>query len=160
MKKIIFNEKLRSFGNWCFQAWLVRGSFYFFIWTPFRPRTNWAKLYKGIPRKYKGKLWKWVIWKFLCFKPLKCYFMTSGCNPEVQTVLLTPILPYSSMTYVRCHICQLCHFWHLWHNWHLWHRPYVMDEYVNMGVKRTVRTSGLQPDAIQYLYQGLDHKNC
>ena len=81
-----------------------RGNLYFFIWTPFRPPTNWAKLYKGIPRKYKGKLWKRVIWKFLCFKTLRCYFMTSGCNPEVQTVLLTPILPYSSMTYVRCHI--------------------------------------------------------
>ena len=25
---------------------------------------------------------------------------------------------------------------------------YVMDEYVNMGVKRTVRISGLQPDVI------------
>ena len=26
--------------------------------------------------------------------------------------------------------------------------PYVMDEYVNMGVKRTVRISGFQPDVI------------
>ena len=59
-------------------------------------------LYKGIPKKYKGKLWKWVFWKNLCFKPPKYYLMTSGCNPEVQTVHLTPILPYQSMTFVRC----------------------------------------------------------
>ena len=27
-------------------------------------------------------------------------------------------------------------------------KPYVIYEYVNMGVKRTVRISGLQPDVI------------
>ena len=28
-------------------------------------------------------------------------------------------------------------------------KPYVIYEYVNIGVKRTVRISGLQPDLIQ-----------
>ena len=58
-------------------------------------------------------------------------------------------------TYIWCmsehHTCQICHIWHIWHIWHTWHLAYDMYKYVNMGVKRSVRTSGMQPTILYIL---------
>ena len=60
---------------------------------------------------------------------------------------------------VHVKLCQICHFWHLWQSWHTWHRTYVDDEYVNMGVKRSVRTSGSQQNTIHYIFEWIIQRN-
>ena len=80
-----------------------------------------------------------------------------GCIPEVLMLLLTPILKYICMPNERCHVCHICHKWHIWHIWHTWHMAFDMHIYVNMGVKRSVRTLGMQPtilDILQNCFQG------
>ena len=60
---------------------------------------------------------------------------------EVLTLLLTPILTILHMVYVRApymEVCRKCH------KWHIWHPAFDMHIYVNIGVKRRVRTSGMQ----------------
>ena len=74
--------------------------------------------------------------------------MTLVCIPEVLMHLLTPILPYLYLTCVAWHISQI---WHFWHKWRIWHPPFEMVRYGNMGVKRSVRTSGMQTNAIKHL---------
>ena len=46
---------------------------------------------------------------------------------------------------------QLCHIWHIWHIWHTWHLAYDIYKYVNMGLKRSVRASGIQPTILNIL---------
>ena len=53
------------------------------------------------------------------------------------------------------HTCQICHIWHIWHFWHLWHLAFDIHTYVNMGVKRSVRTSGMQPIILNILHKYL-----
>ena len=60
---------------------------------------------------------------------------------------------------IHVKLCQICHFWHLWQSWHTWHRTYVDDEYVNMGVKRSVRTSGSQQNTIHYIFEWIIQRN-
>ena len=52
-------------------------------------------------------------------------------------------------TYIWCmsehHSCHICHICHKWHIWHIWHLAFDIYLYVNMGVKRSVKTSGMQP---------------
>ena len=40
-------------------------------------------------------------------------FWINGCIAEVLRVLLTPILSYSWLSYIKWHIC---HIWHKWRN--------------------------------------------
>ena len=90
---------------------------------------------------------------FICW-PLKQFcriFKIVGCIPEVLTLHLTPILKYIFMSNARCHICHICHIWQIWHLCHLAFDTHI---YVNMGVKRSVRTSGTQPTILNIL------KNC
>ena len=47
----------------------------------------------------------------------------------------------------------MCHLWHFWHKWHILHMSSIMHQYVNivnMGVKRSVRTSRMQPSVFRY----------
>ena len=95
-------------------------------------------LYKENFEKYKGKFVMSVFWIFRSFYALISCLMALVCIPEVQTHLLTPILPYLDMTNVRC---RLCHLWQKYQKCHIWckcHLTYVMSRYGNMGVKRSV----------------------
>ena len=52
------------------------------------------------------------------------------------------------------HTCQKCHICCIWHIWHL---AFDMHMYFNMGGKRSVRTSGMQPtmlDILNNCFQG------
>ena len=43
-----------------------------------------------------------------------------------------------------CHMCHLCQKCQNCHFWHVLHMTNIVDKYVNMGVKRSLRTSGMQ----------------
>ena len=113
-------------------------------------------LYKGNFEKYKGKFVMSVFWVFRSFYALISCLMALVCIPEVQTHLLTPILPYLDMTNVRC---RLCHLWQKCQKCHIWrkcHSTYAMSRYGNMGVKRSVRTSRIQINTIKQLVNGFN----
>ena len=91
----------------------------------------------------------------------KSCLMALVCIPVVLTHLLTPILPNTNLIRVRWHMRQIWHFWHLWHKWRIWRATFVMVIYGNMGVKRFVRTSGMQTNTIKQLlnrFNGLSLK--
>ena len=96
-----------------------------------------------ISKEYKGKLWKSVFWNFELLNLLKSCLIALVRIPEVAKNLLTPILAYLDITYVRCqmrHLCQKCQKCNIWH---ICHPTHVIYRYGNMGVKRCVRTSGI-----------------
>ena len=68
------------------------------------------------------------------------YFKLYGCIPEVPTLLLIPILPYDPMSYVLPICVKICHIWHLWHIMTHNDKTFDINSYVNLGVKRSVRT--------------------
>ena len=80
--------------------------------------------------------------------------------PEVLTDLLTPILPYLYLTCVRWHMRQIWYFWHFWHKWRIWHPAFIMVIYGNMGVKRSVRTSGMQTNDIKHILNMFNSLKC
>ena len=50
-----------------------------------------------------------------------------------------------------------CHISNLWYIWHVWHLSFGMHIYFNMGVKRSVRTAGMQQtflDILQNCFEG------
>ena len=55
-------------------------------------------LYKGNVIKYKGKSRKSLFWNFKRLNIFKSCLMALVCIPEVLTDLLTPILPYLTIT--------------------------------------------------------------
>ena len=87
--------------------------------------------------------------------------MALVCNSEVLTIFLTPILPIfiykkCQMQYVSfmskmtkmpylTHICNLTH---------------VKYRYGNMGVKRSVRTSGMKTNAIKHILNMFNSLKC
>ena len=119
------------------------------FWECFSTLPKAFQKYKGSFKKYKGKMWKLVFYHFEPLNLFKTCLMTLVCIPEVLTHLLTPILPYVYITNVGWHMRQIWHFWHFWHKWRIWHLTFVMYRYGNMGVKRCVRTSGMQSNAIK-----------
>ena len=77
--------------------------------------------------------------------------MALVCIPEALTNLLTPIMPYRIITNVACqmrHLCQKCQKCHIWRICNQTRIKYI---YSNMGVKRCVRTTGMQTNAIKQL---------
>ena len=116
--------------------------------------------YKGNFKKYIGKIQKSEFWHFEPLNPFTRYFMTLVCIPEVLMHLLTPIMPYLYVTRGWWHICQIWHFWHFWHKWRIWHPPFEMVRYGSMGVKISVRTSGMQTIAIKHLLNMLNSLKC
>ena len=108
-------------------------------------------LYKGNVIKYKGKSRKSLFWNFKRLNIFKSCLMALVCIPEAPTDLLTPILPYKTISNGACQMRQMWHFWHFWHKWRIWHPTYAMARYGNMGVKRSVRASGMQTNAIKQL---------
>ena len=46
--------------------------------------------------------------------------------------------------------CQMWHLWHFWHKWHIRHMTSILSKYVDIGVKRSVRTSGMQHNVLDY----------
>ena len=86
--------------------------------------------------------------------------MALVCIPEVLTDLLTPILPYLTIRKGKCqmrHLCQKCQKCHIWRRCYLTHVQY---RYGNMGVKRSVRTSGRQTIAIKHLLNLFNSLKC
>ena len=73
------------------------------------------------------------------------------CVPEVLTHLLTPILPYFDITNARCQMRHFRQNGQKGHIWHICHLTHVIYRYGNMGVKRCVRTSRMQTNAIKQL---------
>ena len=75
-----------------------------------------------------------------------------GCIPEVLALLLTPKLKYMCMSNARYHICQI---WHIWYYdiYEMYGKlTYTICMYVNIGVKRSIMTSGMQPNATNCFY--------
>ena len=121
--------------------------------TVLKPRT----LYKGNFIKYKGKSWKAVFWLFKWLNIFISCLMALVCIPEILMDFLTPILSYIAITNVVCqmrHLCQKCL---KCHNWRIWHATFLMDIYGNMGVKRSVRASGIQTNDIKQLLNMFNH---
>ena len=58
-------------------------------------------LYKGNLEKYKGKFQKSVFWHFELLNLFKSCLLVLVYIPEILTHLLTPILPYIDMKWVR-----------------------------------------------------------
>ena len=117
-------------------------------------------LYKGNFKKYKGKFWKSVFWHFELLNLFKICLLALVCIPEVLMHLLTPILPYLGITNVGCqmrHFCQKCQKDHIWH---ICHPTHVKYRYGNMGVKRSVRTSGMKTNAIQDILNMFNSLKC
>ena len=108
-------------------------------------------LYKGNFGKYKGKFWKSVFWNFKTLNLFTSCLMALVCIPEVLTHLLTPILAYLVMRKVKCQMRNLCQKCQKCYIWRICHLTYVIYRYGNMGVKRCVRTSGMQTNAIKQL---------
>ena len=110
------------------------------------------EIYKGNSKKYKGKMRNQDI---LVFGPknncVECVRWWAAFLRSQRFFWH----PYWH-TYIWCmsehHTCQICHIWHIWHIWHTWHMSYDMHTYVIMGVKRSVRTPGIQP-TILYILQ-------
>ena len=76
-------------------------------------------------------------------------FKLFGCNRDVPTLLLTPIWICFYMTHAFYHVCHSrnkCHFMSylpfMTHDKMVW----VMWKHIDMGVKRSVGTSQLQPN--------------
>ena len=67
-----------------------------------------------------------VFWIFRPFYSLISCLMALVCIPEVQTHLLTPILPYLDMTNVRCRMRHLCRKSHKCHIWRKCHSTYML----------------------------------
>ena len=65
------------------------------------------------------------------------------CIPEALTLLLTPILKYICMLNDRCHIRKYV-INDIYDISDMWHLAFGMCMYFNMGVKWSVRTSGMQ----------------
>ena len=100
-------------------------------------------------QKIQRKMWKLVFYHFEPLNLFKTCLIALVCIPEVLMHLLTPILPYLDITNIGCqmrHLCQKCQKCHIWRICHL---TYVIYRYGNMGVKRCVRTSGMQTNAIK-----------
>ena len=117
-------------------------------------------LYKGNFKKYKGKFQKSVFWHFELLNLFKICLLVLVCIPEVLMHLLTPILPYLDITNVGCqmrHLCQKCQKCHIWHICHVTHVKY---RYGNMGVKRCIRTSGMQTNVIKQLLIRFNSLKC
>ena len=99
-------------------------------------------------------------WHFKLLNIFKRCLMALVCIPEVLTDLLTPILPYLTITNAGCqmrHLCQKCQKCHIWRICHLTHVKY---RYGNMGVKRSVRTSGMKTIAIIHLLNMFNSLKC
>ena len=61
---------------------------------------------------------------------------------------MAPILTYIQPLYDVCHTCHICHICHIWH---LWRLEFDICVYVNIGVKRSGRTSRMQPTILNIL---------
>ena len=116
---------------------------------------KYIEIYKGNSEKYKGKIKNQDISIFghtnIFVGYLRCL-----------AAFLRSIRFFWHLywhTYIWCmsehHTCHICHLWHIWHLWHLWHLAFDMHTYVNMGVKRSVRTSGMQPIILNILHKYL-----
>ena len=115
---------------------------------------------KEILKNTKEHFWKSVFWNFKLFNRFKNYLMALVRIPEALTDLLTPILPYVVITFAVCqmrHLCQKC--WKC-RIWHACHPTYVKYKYGNMGVKRCIRTSGMQTNAIKQLLNRFSSLKC
>ena len=116
--------------------------------------------YKGNFKEYKGNFKRSAFLHLKLLKPFISSLMALACIPEILVHLLTPILPYIKMTNVHWHIrhtcqkCQKCLVWRICHPTH------VIYRYGNMGIKRGVRTSGMQTNAIRYLLNKLNGSKC
>ena len=86
--------------------------------------------------------------------------MTLVCIPEVLTHLLTLILTYLYMKCLRWHMRQIWHFCHFWHKWRIWHPLFLMPKYGNIGVKRSVRASGMLTNAVKQLLNRFNSLKC
>ena len=106
----------------------------YFLRVPQEPQNIQRKFWR-IQRKYQKT-------GYFSFWPLTHFCRISnmvGYIPEVLMLLLTPILTYIHMVYVKApHISYML-------SWHIWHLAFDIHIYVNIGVKRSVRTSGMQP---------------
>ena len=118
--------------------------------------------YKGNFKKYIGKIQKSEFWHFEPLNPFTRYFMTLVCIPEVLMHLLTPIMPYLYVTRGWWHICQICQFCHFQQKNVAAQEisPYVKYRNGNMGVKRCIRTSGMQTNAIKQLLNRFNGSKC
>ena len=68
-------------------------------------------------------------------------------NASIDTHI--DIHTYGGMT--EQHTCHRWHIWHIWHIWHTWHLAFDMHIYVNMGLKRKFRTSGVKPTILDII---------
>ena len=80
-----------------------------------------------------------------------------GCIPEVLTLLLTPILTLlHGVCQSTMHVIYDINV--IYDIYDIWHLTYI---YFNMGVKRSVRNSGMQPtilDILENCFQGQNMK--
>ena len=112
-------------------------------------------LYKENFKKYKEKSWKSEFGHLKLLNLFKRCFMALVSISEALMDLLTPILPYLIITnggwqmHHLCQKCQKCHIWLICHSTHVKYR------YGNMDVKRCIRTSGMQTQAIKQLLNRL-----
>ena len=88
---------------------------------------------------------------FSAIKPIFRICLDKGLHSSGPMLLLTPILTYLYMLNVICRLCHLCQKCHKWHIRHAFYTTYDIHKYVNMGVKRSVRTSGMQLFKVKYL---------
>ena len=120
----------------------------------FNDNLDWMPHFWNIQRKFRIIQRNFFGNRIFHFLALKQFWRISKmvvCIPEVLTILLTPILTYLWVLYVRCHVCHTCQICHLWHFWHVWCSD-IHRMYVNMGVKRSIGTPEMQLANLNIFY--------
>ena len=101
-------------------------------------------------RGYLGLISKFLVWKWSILKHFKLKSLTNllAADPNsalpIATLMFTPIRERMSKhrKIVECQMRHLCQ--KMTKMPYLTHMPHFIYKYVNMGVKRCVRTSGMQ----------------
>ena len=105
-------------------------------------------------QKIERKIFKVSILIFLAVKHIQKLFYGIGlhsCGPD--TSFDTHIAPprHDKIGCCMRHLCQKCQKCHIWHKCH---PTQVISRYGHMGVKRSIRTSGMLINAIKQTLRG------
>ena len=114
-------------------------------------------------QKIQRKILKVSILTFQAAKHIQKMFYGIGLHswdPDGSFDILTPILPYLIITNGGCQMRHLCPKCQKCHIWRICHPTHVKYRYGNMGVKRCIRTSGMQTNVIKQLLIRFNSLKC
>ena len=109
--------------------------------------------------KIQRKISKVSILKFWAVKLFGKLFNGIGLHSWGPDASFDTHIAIYHMIHVGWHRRQIWHFWHFCQKWRIWYPTFAMSRYGNMGVKRCVRASGMQTNAIKQLSNKFNASN-